>query len=99
MVSRRASELGIKDVYQEEGDKLAAYGKIKKKYRLSDEEICYIGDDEPDLPVLNAAGVSAAPVDAVPEILGKVDFVARRRGGRGAVREVLDAILRARNLI
>ena len=99
MVARRAAELGIKELHQGVDDKLAVYTKIKKRYRLEDREICYIGDDEPDLPVLERAGLSAAPADALPEIRRRVDFVSRNKGGRGAVREVIDAILRARKLI
>lgn len=98
-VTKRARELGIAHVYLNVRDKGAVYARLKKKLRLSDGEICYIGDDEPDLPVLRQAGVSAAPADAMPEIRRGVDIVAAHGGGRGAVREIIDAILRAKGLV
>lgn len=93
MVQRRAEELGIVDVYQNVDDKLAAYEKMKAKYRLADDEIAHIGDDELDLPILERVGFSAAPADAVPSVRKRVDYVCRRTGGNGAVREVIELLL------
>ena len=97
IVERRARELGIKDLYQNQDEKIVAYGHLKKKYHLSDDEIAYIGDDEPDLPVIRVVGFSAAPADASSEVADEVDYVCRCAGGRGAVREVIDLILDARS--
>lgn len=96
IVERRAAELGIREVHQNLEDKLGAYTQIKSKLGLSDGEVAYIGDDEFDLPVLRIVGFSAAPADAVDCVRKEVDYVCRREGGRGAVREVIDKILQAR---
>jgi 3-deoxy-D-manno-octulosonate 8-phosphate phosphatase (KDO 8-P phosphatase) len=97
IIVRRAEELGITELHQNLHDKLSAYNRIKKKYRLKDEEIAYIGDDEPDLPVLLRTGFSAAPADAMPGILKAVGYVCRCKGGDGAVREVIDMIMDAQS--
>ena len=94
-VSRRASELGIDEVHQRSEDKLATYLGILKRRRLRDAQVCFIGDDLPDLPVLLRAGLPVAVADAHDEVRRRVPFVTRAPGGRGAVREVIDAILKA----
>jgi 3-deoxy-D-manno-octulosonate 8-phosphate phosphatase (KDO 8-P phosphatase) len=93
IVTRRAEELGITEVHQNLENKLEVYEKIKAKWKLSDEEIAYIGDDEFDLPVLGRVGFSAAPSDAFPLVKKKVHLVCTRSGGNGAVREVIELIL------
>jgi 3-deoxy-D-manno-octulosonate 8-phosphate phosphatase (KDO 8-P phosphatase) len=93
LVTRRAEELGISEVHQNLENKLEVYEKIKAKWKLSDTEIAYIGDDEFDLPVLDLAGFSAAPSDAVPIVKKRVNYICSRSGGNGAVREVIDLIL------
>ncbi len=95
VVKRRAVELGIKDVYQGSIDKISPLEKIKKEYSLADSEIAYIGDDILDLPVLRKVGLSAAPANAVREVKMRVDYIAKASGGHGAVREVIDLILKA----
>ncbi len=94
IVTRRAEELGISEVYQNLDNKLEVYESIKKKLNLTDRMIAYIGDDEFDLPVLERAGFSATPADAVPAVKKRVHYVCSRAGGHGAVREVIDLILR-----
>lgn len=94
IVTRRATELGITEVHQNLENKIEAYDSIKAKWNLADAEIAYIGDDEFDLPVLEQVGFSAAPSDAVPTVKKRVHFVCTRNGGNGAVREVIDLILR-----
>ncbi|MGD0338438.1 MAG: HAD hydrolase family protein [Bacteroidota bacterium] len=95
LVEARARELGITDIYQGVEDKTKAYTDLKNYAKLRDDEICYMGDDVPDLPLLGTVGFSAAPSDAVAEVQSEVDFVTHNAGGRGAVREILDMILRA----
>ena len=95
----RIARLGVKDLYQDHMDKVKVYLKLKAKYKLDDNEVCYIGDDEFDLPLLNIVGLSAAPKNAVARVRDGVDYVARNEGGRGAVREVIDMILRAKKLL
>ncbi len=97
IVTRRAAELGINEVHQNFEKKIEAYEIIKKNLNLSDKEIAYIGDDEFDIPVLAKVGFSAAPADAVPSIIKFVNYVCKRNGGNGAVREVIDIILKNKN--
>jgi len=96
LVRRRAQELGISEVHENLENKQDAYEALKVKHKLSDASIAYIGDDEPDIPVLKRVGFSAAPSDAVELVRRSVDYVCRRKGGEGAVREVVDLILRSR---
>lgn len=93
LVRRRAAELGISEVHQSLENKLEAYTALKAKHRINDAAIAYIGDDEPDLAVIEKAGFSAAPNDAVEKVKRSVDYVCKRKGGEGAVREVADMIL------
>lgn len=95
IVQRRANELGIKEVHQNLHDKITAFEKIKAKRNVTDVQVAYLGDDEPDLPVLNCVGFAAAPADAVDAVRRSVDYVCKRSGGKGAVREVIELILGA----
>jgi 3-deoxy-D-manno-octulosonate 8-phosphate phosphatase (KDO 8-P phosphatase) len=92
----RLKRLGIREVYQGEMDKVRVYRKLQKKYRLHNREVCYIGDDDFDLPLLRIVGFSAAPSDAMETVASEVDYVTRKNGGRGAVREVIELILSAK---
>jgi YrbI family 3-deoxy-D-manno-octulosonate 8-phosphate phosphatase len=93
IVQRRAKELSITEVHQNFEHKLEVYESIKQKLNLTDANISYIGDDEFDLPVLECVGFSAAPADAVPLVKKRVQYVCKRNGGNGAVREIIDLIL------
>lgn len=97
VVVQRARELGIAELHQGVKDKLAVLRPLLLKYRLSGADVCAVGDDEPDLPMLREAGFSAAPPGAVPAVRKAVDYVTSARGGRGAVREVIELILAARS--
>ncbi len=93
--NRRAIELGIDKLYQKAIDKLKVFEKIVKKYKVDPEQVLYIGDDLIDLPVLKRAGFAAAVANAVPEVKSAAHYVTERSGGRGAVREVIDLLLKA----
>ena len=97
IVSRRAAELKIKDVYLGHIDKRSAYDEIKARHGLQDEEVAYIGDDLVDLAVMQQVGFPAAPADAVHEVQSLACLVAGRAGGRGAVREIIEFLLKAQN--
>jgi 3-deoxy-D-manno-octulosonate 8-phosphate phosphatase (KDO 8-P phosphatase) len=99
VTSIRARRLKITEVHQGNVDKVAVFDKIRTRHKLSYSEICFIGDDEFDLPLLRKVGVSAAPRDAMERVRREVDIVTAKGGGRGAVRELLDVILRAKKLI
>jgi len=93
-VEKRCRELKIADVYQGISDKLSIYNSLKEKYSLEDAQVAVMGDDIPDIPLIKAAGVSGAPSDAVPQVKVLVDFVSKSPGGRGAVREFIDYLLK-----
>lgn len=95
VVKRRAAELGIVDLYQGSIDKVTPLEEIKRVYSLTESEIAYIGDDILDLPLLQKVGFSAVPSNAVRDVKMKVDYVSKARGGHGAVREIIDLILKA----
>ena len=96
MTSWRASELKIDVVMQGQMNKRDAYKKIKTKFNLTDDEICYVADDVIDLPVFVQVGFRAAVGDASPEVIERAHFVAENFGGHGAVREVTEFILKAK---
>lgn len=93
-VKRRANELGIVDLYEGSIDKITPLEEIERTYSLSDSEIAYVGDDILDLPVLQRVGFSAAPANAMRDVRIKVDYVSKVKGGHGAVREIIDLILK-----
>lgn len=96
VVNRRAEELDIQEVHQRVWDKLARYEELSDRLGLSDEAVCYIGDDLVDLPVLRRVGLAAAPADADADVLAACHWVSRHPGGCGAVRELVELLLRAR---
>jgi 3-deoxy-D-manno-octulosonate 8-phosphate phosphatase (KDO 8-P phosphatase) len=98
-IRRRARELGVDEVLLGARDKRAVYDDLLRRLGLGDEEICYIGDDLVDLPVLRRAGLPVVVADAHPEVRRGAPFVTRAPGGSGAVREVIDAIVRALGLL
>ena len=94
-VRARAHELGIADVLQGVKVKLEAYEALKERLGLQDEQIAYVGDDLPDLPVMRKVGLSVAVANARPEVLAAADLITETPGGEGAVREVAELILKA----
>jgi 3-deoxy-D-manno-octulosonate 8-phosphate phosphatase (KDO 8-P phosphatase) len=95
--SHRAAQLSISLVVQGVTNKLTAYEEILRDAGLEDAAVAYMGDDLLDLPVLDRVGLSAAPADAAPEIRRSVDWVSVARGGHGAVRELIELVLRAQH--
>jgi 3-deoxy-D-manno-octulosonate 8-phosphate phosphatase (KDO 8-P phosphatase) len=95
VVTRRARELKVRMVYQGVQDKPAAYAKIKRRMHLTDDQVAYIGDDIVDLPLLKTAGLGVAVPDGGPELQRRVDYVTRTPGGKGAVREVAELLLKS----
>lgn len=94
VVDRRAMELGIELVYQGAKDKLVPYREILQRTGLDDEQVAYVGDDLPDLPILRRAGFAATVADAIEEVKPYAHYVTQRTGGRGAVREICDLLLK-----
>jgi len=96
IVPRRARELGIRHVAQGVTDKLAALEKLASARSILLEHTACVGDDTPDAPMLQAAGLAIAVADAHADALSVADLVTTRAGGQGAVREVCDWLLDAR---
>lgn len=94
-ITRRAEELGIELVFQKIWNKLEVYEKILLDTELSHEEVAYIGDDLVDIPLLRRVGLAVAVADAVHEVKAASHLITQRAGGQGAVREVIELILRA----
>ncbi len=96
VVERRAKELKIDDVIQGKIRKLESYESLKEKYNLKDEEVLFIGDDIIDLPVLKKVGISVCVADAVEEVKAVCSYITQKKGGEGAVREVIEKLLKLR---
>lgn len=97
-VRRRARELGMASATLACEKKLPAFRAVAAELGLEPEQFCYIGDDLPDVPVLRRAGLAVAVVNAVDEARDAAHYITTRHGGEGAVREVIDLVLRARGL-
>ncbi len=95
VVGHRARDLGIRILYQKAYDKLDIYQKIKRKSGLKDQQIAYVGDDIVDLPILRKVGLAMTVRDCWAELKREVDYVAAGKGGRGAVREIIELLLKA----
>jgi 3-deoxy-D-manno-octulosonate 8-phosphate phosphatase (KDO 8-P phosphatase) len=93
-VARRASELGIDPVLQGRDDKLAALAEVLTATGLRPEQVCAVGDDLPDVPVLRRCGLAVAVADACPEVRAVAHHVTAAPGGRGAVREAIEWLLK-----
>jgi 3-deoxy-D-manno-octulosonate 8-phosphate phosphatase (KDO 8-P phosphatase) len=94
VVDHRAADLGIKEVHQGIWNKREIFDEILKRRKLSPEETAYVGDDVVDIPILKQVGFGVAVADACREATGVADYVTERPGGRGAVREVCEMILK-----
>ncbi|HEX7217017.1 MAG TPA: HAD-IIIA family hydrolase [Methylomirabilota bacterium] len=95
-VTRRLAELGVAEVHQGVTDKVAALDSLRERLGLASREVAVMGDDLPDLPAMARAGMALAPANAVTEIKRMAHWIARRRGGDGAVREAVEMLLKAR---
>lgn len=92
-IEHRALHLGVKHIYLSQEKKVPIFLELKQKLNLSDEQIAYVGDDIPDLPVMQQVGLAVAVPNAVAEVLKEADWVTKKSGGFGAVREVCELIL------
>lgn len=91
---RRASELSLDFIIEGESDKAAAFERLLEDLGVGSEACCYIGDDLVDIAVMRIAGLAVAVADAAPETQEAADWVTRRGGGRGAVREAAEWLLK-----
>jgi len=90
----RAKDLKMTKICQDAYPKIKVYKQLLREFKLKDAQVCFIGDDIPDLEVLKRAGFSVAVPNAVDEVKREVDHVTKRKGGHGAVREVIELILK-----
>ena len=94
----RAKDLGVKIVLQKPVNKMEMVQEVNRKHGFTSDEIAFIGDELVDLPVLRRVGLAVAVPNAMDEVKRVAHYVTRRRGGDGAVREVIELILKARGL-
>lgn len=97
-VKHRAENLNITELYQGQKYKLPALEEIMKKYNLTYEQVAYMGDDLPDICILEKVSLKCCPNDAVDEVKNICNFISIKDGGRGAVRELTDFILDAQGI-
>ena len=93
-VRERFEELGIFDIYLGAHHKLEAYKDLLDNYELNPEEILYIGDDVPDIPVMEKVGLGCCPADEVSDVKAIANYVSHKKGGEGCVRELIEQVLR-----
>ena len=97
LVAWRGEKLTIPEVHQGVMDKLSLVREMAARHGLSMDEVAYIGDDINDLATLKAVGFSATPADGMPVVAKAVDYVCDKKGGEGAVREIIEMILEAQH--
>ena len=91
---KRLTDLGIEEYYSGIHDKWDAFHSFLRRTNTLISEVCYMGDDLPDLPVLRKVVLSCCPADAVPDVLDICDYVSPIRGGRGCVREIIEKVMK-----
>ncbi|MFN7326582.1 MAG: KdsC family phosphatase [Chitinophagales bacterium] len=95
-VLKRLQMLGVQQVYLGHTDKLPVYEQFLQQAQLSHQEVCYMGDDLPDLPILRKVGLPSCPQDAMPEVMEEVAYVSPVPGGRGCVRDIIEKVMKLR---
>lgn len=95
--ARRAREASMEFVIQGQARKTEAYKAILTRADVTDEEVAYVGDDLPDLPLLERAGLAVAVADAVYEVKRAAHYITVAKGGEGAIREVVELILKSQD--
>ena len=99
IVDRRMAELGVTHIYQGQKDKIAAYDELLKKLDIGQDQVAYLGDDLPDLPLMRRSALGIAVADAHWSVKEKADWVTFSDGGHGAARDVADLILDSQGLL
>lgn len=93
-VIKRLTGLGIEHIYSGIEDKWPVFQQFLQTHGLKASQVCYMGDDLPDISILRKVGLSACPVDAVPEVRTVVDYISTQPGGSGCVRDVVEKVLK-----
>ncbi|MFH1338275.1 MAG: HAD-IIIA family hydrolase [Candidatus Omnitrophota bacterium] len=94
-IKPRARDMQVAQIFADISPKSSVFERILKKYRVSSEEVCFVGDDLVDLCLMNKVGFAVAVFNAAPEIKNAAHYITHREGGRGAVREVSELILKS----
>jgi 3-deoxy-D-manno-octulosonate 8-phosphate phosphatase (KDO 8-P phosphatase) len=94
-VVRRAKEMRVRKFYRNSTNKVKSYEKVLKKFGIADENVCYVGDDLLDLSVMKRVGLAVSVPDGIEEVKTAAHYITQKNGGRGAVREIVDIILKA----
>ena len=97
VVTLRAKDLGIDKIYQDAFPKIDAYRKMLRAFNVKDDQVCFMGDDWPDLQVLKRVGFAVSVPDAAPEVKKAAHYITKKKGGEGAVREVIELILKTQD--
>ena len=95
---RRAHEMKMEFIYMKQPVKMLAYEEILQKAGVSDSAVAFIGDDLPDIPLMDRVGLAVAVGDAAPEVKEAAHYTTRARGGDGAVREAVELILKSKGI-
>jgi len=95
---RRANEMKMEFIYMKQPMKIPAYEEILRKAGVGEEQVAYVGDDLPDLPVMRRVGLAVAVGDAVPEVKKAAHFTTPSRAGRGAIRDAVELILKSKGV-
>lgn len=93
-VLKRAKDMRVAAVYSDHY-KLKIYQKVLKKFHVKDSEVCFMGDDLLDLPIIKRAGLAVAPPNAIQEVRNIAHYTTQKHGGKGAVRELAEIILKS----
>lgn len=96
-VKQRFEGLGVQDIYLGASIKVHIFNEWLKKYKLSPEEVVYVGDDIPDLEIMRIAGLPIAPADAAPEIKAIAKYISPCNGGYGCGRDVIEQVMKAQD--
>ena len=96
-IANRYQALGIEDVFMGVSEKLSVFNGWLEKHGLSADEVMYMGDDIPDLPVMRVVGLAVAPADGAEEVKAVSKYISERNGGQGCVRDVVEQVLRVHN--
>jgi len=97
-VERRCTELGITEVHQNQKQKLPVFQDLVQRLGVAPEEVAVMGDDLADLPMMRRSGVGIAVADACADVRRRAEWVTRAKGGHGAIREVAEAVLKAKGI-
>ena len=95
-VRNRLSALGVNDIFDRLKEKRSALEEVVKKYNLSQDEILYMGDDLPDLELVDKVGIFSCPSDATTDVLNKATYISPIEGGKGCVRDIIERVMRVR---